>query len=242
MILFTYFLKKLLNLKPHYVGSFQNRKYLWMAGDVEGHLGRDNRFYLIDFSRTLPPTQPDTKIHSGSVTVFSHTTKTFLTLSSFIRTSLPIVPSGIRQKSPHSFVSRLLLRIYSHWPKGIETLLEGIVIFHTFLRFSESIHPNFLFLSHFAEKGTQSRSLLRDVTPSGSHHPHLSEGAGNEYPADARSVPLPRISHRWGVPQGEDVGFKRIFISLFKLFATFKILHIFDVKIERVSRTLTLLS
>jgi len=34
---------------------------LYSAADVEGHLGVDGRFYLLDFSRTLPPVKPDPK-------------------------------------------------------------------------------------------------------------------------------------------------------------------------------------
>jgi hypothetical protein len=28
---------------------------LYSAGDIEGHLGRDGRYYVLDFSRTFPP-------------------------------------------------------------------------------------------------------------------------------------------------------------------------------------------
>jgi len=31
---------------------------LHSAGDIEGHLGVDDQFYLIDFSRTMPPEKP----------------------------------------------------------------------------------------------------------------------------------------------------------------------------------------
>ncbi|EGC35315.1 hypothetical protein DICPUDRAFT_152393 [Dictyostelium purpureum] len=47
---------KKLNLKAHHVGSVSGfTKELTSPGDIEGHLGEDNRYYVIDFSRTFPP-------------------------------------------------------------------------------------------------------------------------------------------------------------------------------------------
>lgn len=45
---------KMLNLKGHIVGMHK-KVLLYSAGDIEGHLGRDNRSYLIDFARVFPP-------------------------------------------------------------------------------------------------------------------------------------------------------------------------------------------
>eukprot|EP01102_Stenamoeba_stenopodia_P007672 TRINITY_DN2166_c0_g4_i2.p1 TRINITY_DN2166_c0_g4~~TRINITY_DN2166_c0_g4_i2.p1 ORF type:complete len:974 (+),score=252.47 TRINITY_DN2166_c0_g4_i2:436-3357(+) len=51
-----------LNLKPHICGmKGASGVKLSSAADVEGHLGVDGRFYLLDFSRTLPPVKPDPK-------------------------------------------------------------------------------------------------------------------------------------------------------------------------------------
>ncbi|EGG24812.1 leucine-rich repeat-containing protein [Cavenderia fasciculata] len=47
---------KKINLKPHKVGSDPEfTKVLSSPGDIEAHLGSDNRYYVIDFSRTFPP-------------------------------------------------------------------------------------------------------------------------------------------------------------------------------------------
>ena len=46
-----------LNLQSHIVG-LQRKRTLIFGGDVEGHRGRDGRYYLLDFSRILPPTRP----------------------------------------------------------------------------------------------------------------------------------------------------------------------------------------
>ncbi|EFA80095.1 leucine-rich repeat-containing protein [Heterostelium album PN500] len=47
---------KRINLKPHLVGSVEEHsKVLPSPGDLEAHLGNDNRYYVIDFSRTFPP-------------------------------------------------------------------------------------------------------------------------------------------------------------------------------------------
>jgi hypothetical protein len=41
-----------MNLKPHFVGQCTDAGTLvYVAFDIEGHLGRDNRRYLIDTAR-----------------------------------------------------------------------------------------------------------------------------------------------------------------------------------------------
>ena len=75
---------KALNLKPHVCGATKSKtKTLCSAADIEGHCGIDNKvhtrsilnthhhsltpsqFYLLDFSRTMPPAQPDLQFHNG---------------------------------------------------------------------------------------------------------------------------------------------------------------------------------
>jgi len=46
---------RILNLKCHMVGSGEAKCELASAADIEGHLGKDSRFYLLDFARTAPP-------------------------------------------------------------------------------------------------------------------------------------------------------------------------------------------
>ncbi|MDP2437556.1 MAG: hypothetical protein Q8P67_17575 [archaeon] len=53
---------KRLNLAPHYCGAPGAQRRLSAACDVEGHVGTDGKFYLLDFSRTFPPTMPNRKI------------------------------------------------------------------------------------------------------------------------------------------------------------------------------------
>ncbi len=53
-----------LNLKPHLVTQrsqpgLANAVEMFSAADVEGHVGRDGRFYVLDVSRTFPPVRPD---------------------------------------------------------------------------------------------------------------------------------------------------------------------------------------
>ena len=48
----------LLNLKSHLCG-LTTPVELAAAADIEGHLGTDNRYYLLDFSRTMPPVRPE---------------------------------------------------------------------------------------------------------------------------------------------------------------------------------------
>jgi hypothetical protein len=41
---------KYLNLAGHKVG-FKDPKVLYTCGDIEGHIGKDKRFYVLDFAR-----------------------------------------------------------------------------------------------------------------------------------------------------------------------------------------------
>mmetsp|Transcript_850 Transcript_850/g.2694 ORF Transcript_850/g.2694 Transcript_850/m.2694 type:complete len:1584 (-) Transcript_850:61-4812(-) len=53
-----------LNLKAHLCGR-KSPVLLYSACDVEVHRGTDRRLYMLDFSRTLPPTTPNPKVHNG---------------------------------------------------------------------------------------------------------------------------------------------------------------------------------
>ncbi|GAM26590.1 hypothetical protein SAMD00019534_097650 [Acytostelium subglobosum LB1] len=44
----------ILNIKEHMVGR-DNPKLLHCCGDIEGHIGSDGHFYLLDFARVFPP-------------------------------------------------------------------------------------------------------------------------------------------------------------------------------------------
>ena len=52
---FSYVLQNGLHLKEHIVGN----KKLCGPADLEGHLGYDNRYYVLDYARLLPPESPD---------------------------------------------------------------------------------------------------------------------------------------------------------------------------------------
>jgi hypothetical protein len=45
-----------LNLRKHLVGK--QRAAIVGPGDIEGHLGTDGRYYLLDFARLMPPETP----------------------------------------------------------------------------------------------------------------------------------------------------------------------------------------
>lgn len=47
---------KKLNIKGHPVGLL--KKVLFGPGDLEGHCGEDNRYYVLDFARLYPPEPP----------------------------------------------------------------------------------------------------------------------------------------------------------------------------------------
>jgi hypothetical protein len=44
----------ILNLKAHYVQNV----IIYGPGDIEGHLGYDGNYYVVDFGRTFPPEAP----------------------------------------------------------------------------------------------------------------------------------------------------------------------------------------
>lgn len=48
---------KILNIKGHVagIGDPSNRAYVYGPADLEGHLGNDGNFYVLDFARTFPP-------------------------------------------------------------------------------------------------------------------------------------------------------------------------------------------
>jgi hypothetical protein len=48
---------KVINLKGHKVGT-QKKQTIYGPGDIEGHLGRDGRFYVLDAARVLPAFPP----------------------------------------------------------------------------------------------------------------------------------------------------------------------------------------
>jgi hypothetical protein len=47
---------KMMRLKGHRVGT--NKLTIYSCCDIEGHKGKDNRFYLLDFARVAPPDVP----------------------------------------------------------------------------------------------------------------------------------------------------------------------------------------
>ena len=49
---------RILNLKGHYVASGRQKVKIYGPADVEGHLGRDNKYYVLDFGRVFPPEPP----------------------------------------------------------------------------------------------------------------------------------------------------------------------------------------
>mmetsp|Transcript_45725 Transcript_45725/g.115084 ORF Transcript_45725/g.115084 Transcript_45725/m.115084 type:complete len:937 (+) Transcript_45725:35-2845(+) len=57
---------KISNIKEHVCGVEKGKGVLLhSAADIEGHIGLDKRYYLLDFSRTMPPVTPDPRFKSG---------------------------------------------------------------------------------------------------------------------------------------------------------------------------------
>lgn len=51
---------RILNLQGEYVWDVKKEKktYLYLSSDIEGHFGKDKRYYLVDTARLLPPATP----------------------------------------------------------------------------------------------------------------------------------------------------------------------------------------
>ncbi|GAM24988.1 hypothetical protein SAMD00019534_081630 [Acytostelium subglobosum LB1] len=45
-----------LNIKGHLCGIGERKEFLYGPTDIEGHIGRDDLFYVLDFARVFPPT------------------------------------------------------------------------------------------------------------------------------------------------------------------------------------------
>eukprot|EP01100_Stratorugosa_tubuloviscum_P002729 TRINITY_DN1648_c0_g1_i1.p1 TRINITY_DN1648_c0_g1~~TRINITY_DN1648_c0_g1_i1.p1 ORF type:complete len:984 (-),score=453.01 TRINITY_DN1648_c0_g1_i1:328-3279(-) len=84
-----------LNLKPHTAGSVKNKenlnKTIYTAADVEGHVGNDGRFYLIDFARLFPPEFP---LIRGFDRKYAHLYK-LLRPELVLRNSVPLCPDAL---------------------------------------------------------------------------------------------------------------------------------------------------
>eukprot|EP01119_Soliformovum_irregulare_P018159 TRINITY_DN5508_c0_g1_i4.p1 TRINITY_DN5508_c0_g1~~TRINITY_DN5508_c0_g1_i4.p1 ORF type:complete len:1482 (-),score=512.19 TRINITY_DN5508_c0_g1_i4:32-3964(-) len=51
----------IMGLKPHMVGPEHDLRELSSCCDIEGHQGKDGRFYLLDFARVAPPEPPSVR-------------------------------------------------------------------------------------------------------------------------------------------------------------------------------------
>eukprot|EP00002_Diphylleia_rotans_P013944 TRINITY_DN2715_c0_g1_i2.p1 TRINITY_DN2715_c0_g1~~TRINITY_DN2715_c0_g1_i2.p1 ORF type:complete len:787 (+),score=110.12 TRINITY_DN2715_c0_g1_i2:95-2455(+) len=54
---------KQLNLKQHM--SYDGKHMIWGPGDMECHVGKDGKYYVIDVARLFPPENPDTNYPGG---------------------------------------------------------------------------------------------------------------------------------------------------------------------------------
>jgi hypothetical protein len=61
-----------INLKGHVTGYAKHKKMIYGPGDIEGHLGTDGRYYVVDFGRTLPPEDPRIRRDATKRSIFYH--------------------------------------------------------------------------------------------------------------------------------------------------------------------------
>eukprot|EP01130_Rhizamoeba_saxonica_P005569 TRINITY_DN2221_c0_g1_i2.p1 TRINITY_DN2221_c0_g1~~TRINITY_DN2221_c0_g1_i2.p1 ORF type:complete len:1736 (-),score=335.94 TRINITY_DN2221_c0_g1_i2:57-5264(-) len=62
---------KMLNLEPHLVGTCEG-KSIAFCGDIEGHIGTDGRYYVLDFARVFPPDMLPTRERKSLQMVMGH--------------------------------------------------------------------------------------------------------------------------------------------------------------------------
>eukprot|EP01117_Protostelium_nocturnum_P008758 TRINITY_DN313_c0_g1_i1.p1 TRINITY_DN313_c0_g1~~TRINITY_DN313_c0_g1_i1.p1 ORF type:complete len:1033 (-),score=371.42 TRINITY_DN313_c0_g1_i1:85-3183(-) len=73
---------KRLNLRGHITGvSGNEEKRIYGPGDIEGHLGTDGRYYVLDFGRLMPPEDPSYRKNNNSRAVFSELLRPELVLA-----------------------------------------------------------------------------------------------------------------------------------------------------------------
>mmetsp|Transcript_23379 Transcript_23379/g.29801 ORF Transcript_23379/g.29801 Transcript_23379/m.29801 type:complete len:792 (-) Transcript_23379:13-2388(-) len=73
-------LGKKLHLKEHKTGSRSGGRNLYMPGDIEVHLGMDNRYYMIDVARLMPPEAPKPNDSSSTRKIYYQTLRAELVL------------------------------------------------------------------------------------------------------------------------------------------------------------------
>jgi len=58
---------KKINIAGHYVGAKSSNKNvtLYSCGDIECHQGKDERYYILDTHRVMPPMSPDKSVKGG---------------------------------------------------------------------------------------------------------------------------------------------------------------------------------
>lgn len=56
---------KILNLKGHTAGIGSSTKFIYGPCDIEGHVGRDGKFYVVDVARIWPPETPNASLQGS---------------------------------------------------------------------------------------------------------------------------------------------------------------------------------
>jgi hypothetical protein len=126
-----------LNIRKHIVGRQGNQKELHAAVDVEGHVGRDNRLYLLDLSRTFPPESPRHTRHLSDI--FSDGSRVLIEVPVGTEPKTPtkkemLLSPGARmnpQQAPYKMMSATVHNAYAHG-EFYDLLFEDGSIVHKF--------------------------------------------------------------------------------------------------------------
>ena len=103
---------KCLNLQEHYAGTvLQQGSFIYSCGDLEVHLGTDNRYYVLDFARSFPPESPprDRKLRNPRAVYYRLLRPEFVRSYEFPLSPDAFTPWGSKDKNYKQYNSIVLL-------------------------------------------------------------------------------------------------------------------------------------
>jgi hypothetical protein len=124
-----------LNIRKHIVGRRGQQKELHAAIDVEGHVGMDNRLYLLDLSRTFPPESPAYTKHLSDIYPDGSRVQISIPTGSELKTPVKqeLSSSGLMTPPPTSY-TKMTATVHNAYSHGefYDLLFEDGSIVHKF--------------------------------------------------------------------------------------------------------------
>eukprot|EP01091_Cochliopodium_minus_P013369 TRINITY_DN4293_c0_g1_i1.p1 TRINITY_DN4293_c0_g1~~TRINITY_DN4293_c0_g1_i1.p1 ORF type:complete len:537 (-),score=110.57 TRINITY_DN4293_c0_g1_i1:953-2563(-) len=162
---------KKMNLKEHLAGMGKNKKMIYFPTDIEGHIGKDGRRYVIDFSRIYPPEYPDFNLNPKSSVLYQMLRPEFVKHYQRPLSSDSCTKFG---KSNHLFNNKEIydatLYLYQQIIPAFSKEIDKLTIDHLeSYRLSEKIHQSGINMRHLGrvrshcQNGLIKRYLLLEM-------------------------------------------------------------------------------